>query len=143
MTQVECERYRLRKATAITAGRSHPEAILIIIAGTIDFEPTQREPALAAAEKLIEATRAQSGCLDYAWMSDRVTPGRVYVFERWQDEESLRGHFEGTFYLDMRKLLGGFGRIATDIWKYRPELTERVYDSNGVPRADFFTESSN
>jgi quinol monooxygenase YgiN len=116
---------------------------LIIIAGTIDFEPPQREPALAAAEKLVEATREQSGCLDYAWMPDRVTPGRVYVFERWEDEKSLRGHFEGHFYADMLGILRGFGRIATDIWKYRPELTERVYDSNGVPRADFFTESSN
>ena len=143
MTQVECEGYRLRETSGITLGRSHEEASLIIIAGTIDFEPPQREPALAAAEELVEATREQSGCLDYAWMPDRVTPGRVYVFERWEDEESLRGHFEGHFYRDMLEILRGFGRIATDIWKYRPALTERVYDSSGVPRADFFTESSN
>ena len=142
MTQVDCKGYGLRKGSGIPSAQSDQEASLIIIAGTIDFEPPQREPALAAAEKLIEATREQSGCLDYAWMRDRVTPGRVYVFERWEDEESLRGHFEGHFYSDMREILGGFGRIGTDIWKYRPALTERVYDSKGVPRADFFTESS-
>lgn len=116
------------------------ESSLIIIAGTIDFEPDQREPALAAAEDLVADTREQSGCLDYAWMPDRVTPGRVYVFERWEDEESLQGHFDGHFYHDMRKILGGYGRIATDIWKYRPDRVQRVYDAKGVPRADFFTE---
>ena len=113
---------------------------MIIIAGTIDFDPEQREPALAAAEELIGATREQSGCLDYAWMPDGVTPGRVYVFERWEDQASLQGHFDGPFYTDMRAILGGFGRIATDIWKYHPDQVQRVYDSKGVPRADFFAE---
>ena len=114
---------------------------MIIIAGTLDFEPSQREAALAAGQDLILATREQTGCLDYAWMPDLVKPGRVYVFERWQDEASLRAHFEGSNYWDMRKVLGGFGKLSTDIWKYRPEISERVYDAEGNPRADFFTRS--
>ena len=113
---------------------------MILIAGTLDFEPDQREPALAAGHDLVLATRKQKGCLDYAWMPDPVVPGRVYVFERWQDEDSLRAHFEGSNYWDMRKTLGRFGRLKTDIWKYRPELVERVYDAEGNPRADFFSE---
>ena len=113
---------------------------MIIIAGTIDFEPPQRELALTASKELVAATREQDGCLDYAWMPDAVTPGRVYVFERWDSEENLKAHFEGRFYREMREILGGYGRIATDIWKYRPDRTQRVYDSKGVPRADFFPE---
>jgi quinol monooxygenase YgiN len=113
---------------------------MIIIAGTIDLDPEQREAALEAGKPHAAATRAQKGCIDYVWSADNLVPGRVYVFERWEDEESLRKHFEGEHYLNMRKTIGSFGKLSTDIWKYRPEIKERVYDETGTPRADFFTE---
>jgi quinol monooxygenase YgiN len=113
---------------------------MILIAGTVDVDPQKRDDALVAACPHMTATRAQKGCIDYVWSADPMVPGRVYVFERWEDEASLRKHFEGEHYLNMRNSWGGFGKLSTDIWKYRPEITERVYDETGTPRADFFTE---
>lgn len=113
---------------------------MIIIAGSLDFDPGQREEALSASADLVLATRQQVGCLDYVWSPDPVVPGRVYVFERWEDEGALKAHFEGSNYWDMRKALGQYGKLKTDIWKYRPDCIERVYDKEGTPRADFFTE---
>lgn len=114
---------------------------MILIAGTLDVRPEQRDAALEAGRELQAKTRALPGCLDYVWSADPAVPGRIYVFERWADEGSLRAHFEGPLYWDMRKVLGGFEKLAVDISKYRVDLQEPVYDSEGKPRADFFTEA--
>ncbi len=114
---------------------------MIIITGFIDFPPEDRHDVLEACSELQLATREQRGCLDYVWSADPAVPGRVYVFERWEDEASLKAHFEGAYYRDMRKLLRGWEKRHTDIWKYRPDRMERVYDPQGNPRAEFAAES--
>lgn len=110
---------------------------MIIIAGHIDFAPQESAAAVAAGVELQERTREQAGCLDYLWSLDPVVPGRVHVFERWEDEASLREHFAGENYSQMRRILRGWEKLQTDIWKYRPDGMERVYDEHGTPRADF------
>lgn len=114
---------------------------MILIAGTLDLEPEARDAALEAGRELQARTRTLAGCLDYVWSADPAVPGRVYVFERWADEASLQAHFEGPLYWDMRKVLGEFKKLAVDISKYRVDLQEPVYDTEGKPRADFFTET--
>ena len=42
----------------------------------------------------------------------------------------------------MRDTIGAYGLRGADVLKYRMELAEPVYDPTGVPRADFFTEST-
>lgn len=115
---------------------------MILIAGTLDLQPDDREAALEAGRELQTKTRQLPGCLDYVWSADPAVPGRVYVFERWADEAALRAHFEGPLYWDMRKVLGQFKKLAVDVAKYRVDLQEPVYDPEGNPRADFFTEKS-
>jgi quinol monooxygenase YgiN len=113
---------------------------VIIVAGTVDVDPAQREAALAAGRPHMQATRAQAGCLDYTWTADELVAGRIYVFERWESEAHLKAHFEGPHYLAMRNTIAGFGLKGADVTKYRPELWEPVYDASGTPRADFFSE---
>ena len=113
---------------------------MILIAGTVDVDPEQREAALEAGRPHVEATRAQQGCLDYVWSADLLVPGRIYVFERWQSQEALEAHFKGPHYLNMRNTIAGFGLRGADVLKYRPALTEPVYDATGTPRADFTSD---
>ena len=113
---------------------------MILIAGTVDVDPAQRDAALEAGRPHMEATRAQQGCLDYVWSADLLVPGRIYVYERWQSEEALAAHFSGPHYLNMRNTIAGYGLRGADVLKYRPALTEPVYDAKGVPRADFTSE---
>ena len=111
----------------------------IIIAGTIDMDPTQVEAALVAAQPLIEGALTQPGCLDYSWCPDPYTPGKVLVFERWTDEEALASHFRNRWYTEMRTTLGQYGIRGSSVLKYRIDLAEPVYDDKGMARADFFT----
>ena len=112
---------------------------LILIAGTIDLDPARRADALREAEPHLVSTRAQSGCLDYQWSADPLRPGRIYVYERWEDEASLAAHFKGDHYWAMRRTMEGHDISAVDVSKYRIDLAEPVYDDEGVARADFFT----
>ena len=113
----------------------------IIIAGTIDLPPEKRDEALEAGKPLMEPVRAWKGCLDYVWSADPLTPGRIYVFERWETTEDLAAHLEGPHYLAMRNSMGGFGLLGVDVSKFEVARQEPVYDPTGKARADFFTDA--
>lgn len=114
---------------------------MIIVAGTIDLADPGTMPAcLEAITPLQQATREEEpGCLAYCFAPDPVVPGRIQVYELWEDEASLAAHFEHPNYLNMRSTLGGLGLKGADTHKYRVDLREPVYDEQRRPRADFFT----
>jgi len=113
---------------------------MIIIAGTVEVDPAQREAALKAGLPHMQATRAQKGCLHYVWTADPLVEGRIYVYEQWEDQTALEAHFAGPHYLGMRNTIAEYGLRGADVSKHRPEISEPVYDETMTPRADFFTE---
>lgn len=40
------------------------------------------------------ASRAEDGCLEYAYSEDLLVPGLVRVTEVWRDREALAAHFQ-------------------------------------------------
>lgn len=112
----------------------------IIIAGTLDFAAGTARQMLLDARPLIEAALEEPGCRAYSWSIDPSHPDRVHVFEEWDDEASLAGHFASSPYADMgAHLKKGEGILGFSVQKYRFDRAEPVYDEEGVPRADFFT----
>lgn len=111
----------------------------IVIAGYLDFDPEGVEQMIRDARSHIETALAEPGCRAYSWAVDPLTPGRVHVFEEWDSEEALAGHFSAAAYADMGAHLHAAGIRGFDVKKYRVDLIEPVYDDAGVPRADFFT----
>jgi quinol monooxygenase YgiN len=65
---------------------------MIIVAGTLDLEPSQRADFLAGQHDTQLATRTEPGCLEYAFSADSVDPGRVRLFEVWASQEHLDQH---------------------------------------------------
>jgi quinol monooxygenase YgiN len=65
---------------------------MIIVAGTYDVAPEDRDAFLASRRERVERYRLEPGCLEYVWSIDPDVPGRVRLFERWTDSESLRVH---------------------------------------------------
>ena len=67
---------------------------MVIVAGHIVVDPSQREAYLADCGAVVEAARRAPGCLDFAITADLVEPGRINVLERWEtqaDVEAFRG----------------------------------------------------
>jgi quinol monooxygenase YgiN len=68
---------------------------MLIVAGFFDVDPSEREAFIADRVEVVKASRAEKGCITYAFSADPVEPGRVLLFERWEDKASLAAHLEG------------------------------------------------
>jgi quinol monooxygenase YgiN len=91
---------------------------MLVIAGTIKLDPSHREAATAAAIEMMEATRAEAGCIEYAFTWDLVEEGLVRVIEQWEDQASLDAHFETPHMEAFLAKVAGLGMQGMDITKY-------------------------
>src|ERR1700759_5266719 len=65
---------------------------MVILAGTVRITPGQRDAALNLIEAMVEATRAEEGCIDYAFAFDVPDDPLVRIFEVFRDEAALAAH---------------------------------------------------
>ena len=65
---------------------------MLIVAGTFEVEPERRDEFIRDRAESMRASRAEPGCIAYAFMADPLEPGRVQLFERWESKESLAAH---------------------------------------------------
>jgi quinol monooxygenase YgiN len=65
---------------------------MLIITGTFEVAPEDRDAFLAGREEGMRTSRAEHGCLDYVFAADPLVPGRVILFEQWESEEDLAAH---------------------------------------------------
>jgi len=65
---------------------------MVIVAGTLELDPDQREAFLAGRIDGMRTSRAEPGCLEYTLSADPTDPGRVMLFERWARQEDLDAH---------------------------------------------------
>jgi quinol monooxygenase YgiN len=96
---------------------------MIIIAGALWVAPEHRDAYLARDAAVIAHARSIPGCHDFTLTADIVDPGRINVFERWADDETLLRFRNGEFG-------GGTDRsaqpaiLAAEVRKYRISDTE-------------------
>jgi quinol monooxygenase YgiN len=62
---------------------------MLIIAGQIRVKEDERDDYVTDCEQVVREARASKGCLDFAITADTLEAGRINVYERWQDEETL------------------------------------------------------
>jgi quinol monooxygenase YgiN len=65
---------------------------LVIVAGHFVVDPDQREQFLRGRADVTRASRAEAGCITYAFSPDPLEPGRVLLFERWESKAALAAH---------------------------------------------------
>jgi quinol monooxygenase YgiN len=68
---------------------------MVIVGGTFEMAPHQREEFIASRHEMMRASRAETGCLDYTFCADPIEPGRVILFERWESQSDLDAHLSG------------------------------------------------
>jgi quinol monooxygenase YgiN len=91
---------------------------MLVVAGTIVLDPAKREVATAAFERMRAATLQEPGCRSYQAYLDRNDPGTLFIFEQWESEEALAGHFTAPHMAEFGKAMAGFGIKSTDVQKY-------------------------
>nr|WP_243848320.1 antibiotic biosynthesis monooxygenase [Sphingomonas insulae] len=61
----------------------------MLIAGAIRLPVERAAAARPAMRAMVEASRAEAGCMEYSYAEDVIEPGLIHVIERWQDRAAL------------------------------------------------------
>jgi quinol monooxygenase YgiN len=91
---------------------------MLVIAGTIRIDPAKLPEATPAAAEVMEATRAESGCISYTFSADLVEPGLIHVFEEWQSQDALDAHFKAPHMAKFQQAMAGFGIQGIQLHRY-------------------------
>lgn len=62
---------------------------MLIVAGHLVVDASQRESYLGTCVGVVEQARATPGCLDFAISADVLDPGRINIFERWESRTAV------------------------------------------------------
>jgi quinol monooxygenase YgiN len=65
---------------------------VIVLAGTVRIAAGMREQALGHMRAMVEASRAEPGCLEYSFAFDLGDDHLVRIFECYADEEAVEVH---------------------------------------------------
>jgi quinol monooxygenase YgiN len=65
---------------------------MLIVAGSFEFDPSDRDEFVTQRASGLLATRQEPGCLEYVMSADPADPARVILFERWADQAAFDAH---------------------------------------------------
>lgn len=75
---------------------------MIIVVGSFRIPPSMIEVVRPVMEAMITASRAEEGCIEYAYALDVLDEGLVRVSEKWRDREALEAHFRTAHIAEWR-----------------------------------------
>lgn len=75
---------------------------MIIVQGSFRIPPNMVELVKPAMEAMILASRAEEGCIEYAYAIDVLDEGLVRVSEKWRDRETLAAHLRTAHIAEWR-----------------------------------------
>lgn len=67
---------------------------MIVVVGQFRFPADRMDKARPVMRRVIEATRAEAGCVQYNYGEDVLDPGLIRVSELWQSREHLDAHMQ-------------------------------------------------
>ena len=91
---------------------------MLVVAGTITYDPAYQQEVIAAADRVAALTRLEEGCLSYEFFADLMAPGRIHVFEEWEEEHHLEAHLQTAHLVEFSEVLRSSGLESRDINRY-------------------------
>ncbi|HNJ47087.1 MAG TPA: putative quinol monooxygenase [Novosphingobium sp.] len=61
-----------------------------VVVGQFRLPPERMDEARGAMRKVMEATRAEAGCIEYNYAEDVLDPGLIRVSEVWESSAHLK-----------------------------------------------------
>lgn len=91
---------------------------MLVITGTFRVPPANLDAARPVMAAMIEASRAEAGCLHYSYGEDVLEPGLIHVTEHWDSAEALAAHGQADHIKAWRAAWPGLGIGARDLTLY-------------------------
>jgi quinol monooxygenase YgiN len=96
----------------------------VIISGKFKLDPAKRDTFMEAATPLMDATRAEDGCIEYVFTRDTHDDGMVRLFEKWDSADRLGPHMEMPHIGEFFTIAATLGDIDQTITMY--EVTDET-----------------
>jgi quinol monooxygenase YgiN len=84
----------------------------LLIVGTVRLPPENLGRARPIMKQMVEASRAEGGCLAYSYAEDILDSGLIHVIEAWSDRPSLDRHFASTHIAEWRSCWAGLESLT-------------------------------
>lgn len=97
---------------------------MILVLGTIRLPPGGLPAARPAMERMVLASRAKPGCLDYAYAEDVLEPGLIHVKEAWASRAALQAHFRSDHIAAWRASWAALGITDRALLRYEAGVPE-------------------
>ena len=88
---------------------------MLLIIGTVRLPPDKIVDARPAMERMISASRAEPGCLEYSYAQDILDAGLIHVKEVWRDRAALDEHFRSAHIAHWRSSWPALGIADRDL----------------------------
>jgi quinol monooxygenase YgiN len=91
---------------------------VIVLAGSIRLPPENLVAARPVMQMMIDASRAEDGCIAYGFSEDVLEPGLIRVFEVFRDAESQQLHSKSAHMAEWRAAWSALGIGERQITRY-------------------------
>ena len=88
---------------------------MILVIGTFRLPVASFEAAGPLMASVIAATRAEDGCLAYAYSRDVLDAQVIHITEKWRDRAALETHFQTAHMAALLEGLKSFGVSDFDV----------------------------
>lgn len=88
---------------------------MIIVAGTIQFEPSDIEQVESHIREAVFHTVQEHGCICYRFCRDMNTEGLFQIYEEWESEPDLLNHLGTKHITAFLTALSNFNVVAQDV----------------------------
>ena len=91
---------------------------MLLIVGTIRLPADGLAAALPAMRAMVQASRAEPGCIEYAYAQDVLDAGLMHVHELWRSQDDLDRHFASAHIAQWRAQWLALGIGGRDLRAY-------------------------
>lgn len=80
---------------------------MIVVSGYLRLEANVLQQLRPLGRETVLATRAEDGCIVYAFSEDFAEPGVMRIYEEWETQAHLDAHGKTAHIARWREALGG------------------------------------
>ncbi|MCK0128782.1 putative quinol monooxygenase [Erythrobacter sp. F6033] len=94
---------------------------MLIVVGKAKLGSGALDAGRSALATMIEASRAEEGCVDYSYATDILDPSTMHIIEKWVDEAALVAHFQTPHMAAFQKALGNLDVTISEVLKFQAD----------------------
>ncbi len=95
-----------------------PDTKAVVIIGHFRLPAESLDSAREPMARVVAATRAEPGCIKYAYAGEPGDPGLIHVSEVWESQAALDAHFASAHMKQWQAERAGLGLSDRQITSY-------------------------